>query len=122
MERASTRRLRVCIRTISRGGYGTQVTFSLPERELGGADIIVLVKRSGNTVLGKLLVSIGGIEWQEKHAQTRQQKKLDRVRQIDEGPPRRCAAILLCVRCNEAFMFTGAPSIKFKIHLGEDDG
>jgi hypothetical protein len=45
-----------------------KVTFSLPERELGRADIVVLVKHGGNKVLGKLLVSRGGIEWRPKNS------------------------------------------------------
>lgn len=42
-----------------------KVTFSLPERELGRADIVVVVKR-GNAVFGKLLMSKGGIVWRRK--------------------------------------------------------
>jgi hypothetical protein len=41
------------------------VQFKLPERTLGKADIIVDVKENGS-VLGKLKVSQGAIEWVRK--------------------------------------------------------
>jgi len=46
-----------------------KVSFSLPERMLGPADIIVKVKQgNGNRILRKLLLSKGGIEWRRKNA------------------------------------------------------
>lgn len=42
-----------------------KVTFSLPERELGKADIVVSVK-SDKSVVGKLLVSKGSVVWRPK--------------------------------------------------------
>jgi len=43
-----------------------KVTFSLPERDLGKADIEFLVK-SNHAVLGKLLVSKGTLVWRPKN-------------------------------------------------------
>jgi len=51
-----------------------RVTFSLPERELGHADIEFLV-RSNGSVIGKLLVSKGAIVWRKKW-KSRRGKKL----------------------------------------------
>lgn len=51
-----------------------KVTFSLPERELGHADIEFLV-RSNGSVIGKLLVSKGAIVWRQKW-KSRRGKKL----------------------------------------------
>jgi hypothetical protein len=42
-----------------------RVTFTLPEAELGNADIQLKVKRGGS-VLGTLLVSKGAIVWRPK--------------------------------------------------------
>ncbi len=42
-----------------------KVTFSLPERELGRADIEFLVRKDGG-VFGKLLVSKGAVVWRKK--------------------------------------------------------
>jgi hypothetical protein len=48
-----------------------KVTFSLPTRELGSADIVVQVKRGGNTMFGTLRVSKGGIAWFPKNTKTK---------------------------------------------------
>lgn len=45
-----------------------KVTFTLPDRELGKADIEFLVK-SNNEVVGKLLVSKGSVVWRSKNKQ-----------------------------------------------------
>lgn len=50
-----------------------KVTFSLPDRELGRADIIVVVKQNGRA-FGKLLVSKGGIVWRGKGKSRRGRK------------------------------------------------
>ena len=50
-----------------------KVTFALPERELGKADIVILVKRD-RAVLGKLLVSKGAIVWRSKGKSKRGKK------------------------------------------------
>lgn len=50
-----------------------KVTFSLPERELGHADIEFLVRREGS-VIGKLLVSKGAIVWRKKWKSKRGKK------------------------------------------------
>ena len=42
-----------------------KVTFSMPERELGKADIEFLVRRNGS-VIGRLLVSKGAVVWRKK--------------------------------------------------------
>ena len=46
------------------------VTFVLPKRELENADVAVLVKQD-NAVLGKLLISKGGIVWRAKQQSKR---------------------------------------------------
>jgi hypothetical protein len=43
-----------------------KVTFTLPDRDLGKADIQFLV-RSNRKVLGKLLVSKGSVVWRPKN-------------------------------------------------------
>ena len=45
-----------------------KVTFELPEREIGRADILVVVKRD-NSKIGKLLVSRGAVVWRAKNKQ-----------------------------------------------------
>lgn len=55
-----------------------KVTFSLPDRELGHADIEFLVRRDGR-VFGKLLVSKGAVVWRKKW-KSRRGKKLGWVR------------------------------------------
>lgn len=52
-----------------------QVTFSLPERELGRADVGFVVRKDGS-VFGKLLVSKGAIVWRER-GKSKRGKKLD---------------------------------------------
>jgi hypothetical protein len=47
-----------------------KVTFSLPERELGRADIEFLVKKDAE-VLGTLKVSNGSLVWVGKNKQTK---------------------------------------------------
>jgi len=46
------------------------VTFVLPKREIENADIAILVKQD-NAVLGKLLISKGGIVWRGKNQSKR---------------------------------------------------
>jgi hypothetical protein len=50
-----------------------KVTFSLPERELGHADVEFLVRGNGS-VIGKLLVSKGAIVWRKKWKSKRGKK------------------------------------------------
>ena len=50
-----------------------KVTFSLPDRELGRADLQFLVHRNGS-VFGKLLVSKGSVVWRRKWKQKRGRK------------------------------------------------
>jgi len=50
-----------------------KVTFSLPERELGRADIEFLVRKDGG-VFGKLVVSKGAIVWRKKWKSKRGKK------------------------------------------------
>lgn len=45
-----------------------KVTFTLPDRDLGKADIEFLIK-SDNVVVGKLLVSKGSVVWRSKNKQ-----------------------------------------------------
>jgi len=46
------------------------VTFVLPRRELENADMAILVKQD-NAVLGKLLISKGGVVWRAKNQSKR---------------------------------------------------
>lgn len=41
------------------------VTFSVSERPIGGADLVIKIKKD-SSVLGKLKISQGGIEWVPK--------------------------------------------------------
>jgi len=50
-----------------------RVSFSLPERELGRADVEFLVRKDGS-VFGKLLVSKGAIVWRTKWTSKRGKK------------------------------------------------
>jgi len=45
-----------------------KVTFTLPDRDLGKADIEFLIK-SDNVVVGKLLVSKASVVWRSKNKQ-----------------------------------------------------
>lgn len=58
-----------------------KVTFSVPERDLGRADIEFLVRKDGS-VFGKLLVSKGAIVWRKKW-KYRRGKKLGWARFAD---------------------------------------
>jgi hypothetical protein len=57
-----------------------EVTFELPKRRLGKADIWFVVKRNGKA-FGRLLVSKGSIVWRQRNQQ--RGKKLPWVR-LDE--------------------------------------
>jgi len=65
-----------------------KVTFALPERELGSADILVLVKRNGAR-FGKLLISKGAVVWRPRSKQREMKlswKAFDETMRQEGGP------------------------------------
>ncbi len=65
-----------------------KVTFTLPDRELGKADIEFKVKKGGK-MFGKLLVSKGSIVWRSKNEQRGKKLNWNRFDELMEDQHRR---------------------------------